>query len=92
MDDPFAPLTQLLTDVILPNLKSIQESQAEQIAANDSLEREIEDLQANMRSQFALLNAQLTTCRGEIAALHAALDEAQAQKDLGRRGQATIIH
>jgi hypothetical protein len=33
MNDPLDPLTQLLSGVILPNLKAVQASQAEQIAA-----------------------------------------------------------
>jgi hypothetical protein len=44
MDDPLVYLTRVLTDVILPNLKAVQVSQAEQIAANDRLENSIEDL------------------------------------------------
>ncbi len=79
MDDPSAVLTQLLSDVILPNLKAVQASQAEQIAANDRVEQAIEDLGLHMKSQFAHLSAQLTACRAEIAALHAAIKASQAQ-------------
>ena len=92
MDDPLAPLTHLLSDVILPNLKSVQASQLEQIAANDQLEQAIEDLQAHIRSQFALLNARITACRAEIGALQAVLEEAQARNDPAGREQATIVH
>ena len=92
MDDPFGTLTHLLSDVILPNLKAVQSSQFEQIDANDRLEQAIEELQLQMRSQFALLNAQLTACRSEIAALQAALQAAQAQKDSAGKGRITLIH
>ena len=79
MNDPFASLTILLTDVILPNLKSVQVSQSEQIAANDRLELAIEDLRTYIDSKFALLSAQLTACQAELAATQAALKAAQRQ-------------
>jgi hypothetical protein len=84
MSDPFASLTLLLTDVILPNLKNVQTSQAEQIAANDRLELAIEDLRTYIESKFALLSAQLTSCQAELALTQAALKAAQRQA--GTRG------
>lgn len=92
MDDPYAPIAQLLTDVILPNLKLVQANQADHITSNDRLEQAIEELQIHMRSQFALLNAQLTACRAEIAALHAALESAQSRKDLSGRLTTDLVH
>jgi hypothetical protein len=79
MSDIAATLDHLLSDVILPNLKAVQTNQAEQIAANDRLEVEISDLQVQIRSEFAHLQAQLTACRAEICALHAMLKSVQAQ-------------
>jgi hypothetical protein len=73
MSDPFASLTLLLSDAILPDLKAMQASQSEQIAANDRLERAIEDLRTHLESQFALLSAQLIACQAELAATRAAL-------------------
>jgi hypothetical protein len=78
MNDPFASLTSLLCDVILPNLKDVQMSQAEQIAANDRLESAIEDLRTQLESQFALLTSQLTACQVELAGTQAALKTAQS--------------
>ena len=71
MSEPLVSLTQILTDVVLPNLKSVQVSQAEQIAANDRLENSIEELRLELASQFAHLSAQLTACRAELAAFKA---------------------
>jgi hypothetical protein len=82
MNDPFASLTLLLTDAILPNLKAVQASQSEQIAANDRLEQAIDDLRTHIESRFALLSAQLTACRAELAATQAALKAAQIQAGL----------
>jgi hypothetical protein len=73
MINPIASLTLLLSDAILPELKAVQVSQSAQITANDRLEQAIEDLRAHFESQFALLSAQLTTCRAELAATKAAL-------------------
>ena len=67
MNDPFVVVTRLLIDVILPNLKTVQVSQSEQIAANDRLEESIEELRLHLESQFAHLSAQLTACRAEVA-------------------------
>ena len=75
-------LTLLLSDVILPNLKEVQASQAEQIAANDRLEESIEDLRTHLDTQFALLSAQLTACQAELAATQEALKEAQRSAGL----------
>jgi len=77
MTDPFASLTLMLSDIILPNLKAVEMSQAEQIAANDRLELAIDDLRVHLESKFALLNAQLTACRAELAATQATLKAAQ---------------
>jgi len=65
MTDPNLAVTQLLIDVVLPNLKTVQVSQSEQIAANDRLENAIEELRMHLESQFAHLNAQLTACASQ---------------------------
>jgi hypothetical protein len=78
MNEPFEQVTLLLCDVILPNLKAVQVSQGEQIAANDRLEQAIEELRMHLDSQFAHLAAQLTACRAELAATQATLKAVQA--------------
>lgn len=82
MNNPFASVTHLLAEVVLPNLKAVQMSQSEQIAANDRLEQAIEDLRAQLQSQFAQLSAQLTACQAELAATQAALKAAQMMAGL----------
>jgi hypothetical protein len=79
MDDSLAPLTLLLSDIILPNLKAVQSSQAEQIAANDRVEQAIDELRTHLSSQFALLSAQVAAVQIELAATRAALKAAQAR-------------
>jgi hypothetical protein len=92
MDDAFSTLTQLLSKDVLPNLKAVQMSQAEQIAANDRLEQAIHDLRAHLESQFAMLRAQLTACQAELAATQAALKETQTMAGLRRPGIKPLVH
>lgn len=92
MNAPFDSLTQLLADVILPNLKAVQVSQAEQIAANDRLENSIEELRMHLESQFAHLSAQLTACRAELAAAQATFKAAHVQNGTLAPDRTTLIH
>ena len=92
MTDPVDSLTQLLSDVVLPNMKVVQINQAEQIAANNRLEHAIHELRRHIDSQFALLAHQLTACRAELAAAHAALKAAQGTADSPIPQRDTLIH
>jgi hypothetical protein len=92
MNEPFDSLNRLLSDVILPNLKSVQVSQAEQIAANDRLENAIEELRQHLDSQFALLSAQLTACRAELAAAQAAFQAVHEKNGTLPPDRTTLIH
>jgi hypothetical protein len=92
MTDPNLAVTRLLIDVVLPNLKTVQVSQTEQIAANDRLENAIEELRLHLESQFAHLNAQLTACRAELAATQALLTATQAHHSVVTPDRPTLIH
>jgi hypothetical protein len=92
MNDPFDSLTLLLSDVILPNLKTVQSSQSEQIAGSDRLERAIDDLRTELESQFTLLGAQFTALQAELAATQAALKVAQLQAGLRSPQGKFLIH
>jgi hypothetical protein len=92
MSDPIDPLMQLLSDVVLPNLRAVQMSHAEQIAANNRLEHAIQELRRHIDAQFAILANQLTACRAELAAAHAALKAAQTNAGSPATGRNTIVH
>jgi hypothetical protein len=91
MTDPILALTQLLSNVVLPNLKTVQVSQMEQIAANDRLEQSIEELRLHLEARFAELGAQLTACRAELAATQALL-RAQMQSENSQRPDRALVH
>jgi hypothetical protein len=92
MNDPFAALSQVLADVVVPNLQAVQQNQAEQIAANDRLELAIEDLRTHLESQFALLAAQLTACQAELAATQAELIAVQTEAGLRANRRGVMVH
>jgi hypothetical protein len=92
MTDIAVTLTHLLSDVILPNLKAVQSSQAEQIAANDRLEEQINDLQSQIKADFAQLHAQLTACRAEIAALQVLVKSVQSQGGVPYMSPSTTVN
>ena len=92
MTDPNLAISRLLIDVVLPNLKTVQVSQTEQIAANDRLENAVEELRLHLESQFAHLSAQLTACRAELAATQALLKAAQVHRGVVTPDRPTLIH
>jgi ABC-type transporter Mla subunit MlaD len=92
MDDLLSPITRLLSDVILPNLKAVQSSQAEQMEANDRLGHAIEELRLHLTSQFNQLSAQLTACRAELAATQAILKSTRSTKGAFGSNTDTLVH
>jgi hypothetical protein len=92
MNDPFASLTRLLSEIVLPNLKAVQQSQGEQIAANDRMEQAIEELRVHLEAHFAHLSAQLTACRAELAATQAILKATQVKDGTRPPDRITLVH
>jgi dynactin complex subunit len=92
MSEPSDSLTLLLSDVVLPDLKAVQLSQSEQVAANDCLKHAIEELRTRLESKFVLLNAQLAVCQAELAATQAALKSTQTRAGFRTPGGKTLVH
>ena len=92
MEEPYESIAHLLSDVILPNLKSVQASQEEQIAANERLELEIDELRLHLNTQFAHLVTLLTACRAEIAATQAMLRQVATQNRSSALNGDTLVH
>lgn len=92
MNDAIDSLNDLLLNSILPNLKAVKISQAEQIAANDRLEQSIDQLRTHLNSEFAKLSAQLIACRSEMAVLHATLQTLQSRTKISSSEESKRIH
>jgi hypothetical protein len=92
MNETLDSLGRLLSDVILPNLKAVQVSQAEQIAANDRLENLIEELRMHLDAQFAHLSAQLTGCQAGLAAMEALLKATQDCGEMRVPDKTGLVH
>ena len=92
MNEIVTNLCQLLSEVVVPNLKSVQKSQSEQIVASAELERAIEELGLHMDSQFAQLTAQLTACQAELAATQALLKASQARSHVLVPERVPLVH
>lgn len=92
MNEAFDTLTRLLSDVILPSLKTVQASQGQQIEANLRLQKAIDQLRLHLDAQFATLAAQLTACRAELAATQAMLAAVQAKADTQAPNRPTLVH
>jgi predicted phage gp36 major capsid-like protein len=56
----------LLAERVLPDLKGIQASQAEQRVQTEFLDRTLEEFRADMQLRFAELRADLAACRAQL--------------------------
>jgi hypothetical protein len=92
MEEPLETIARLLSDVILPNLKSVHESQQHQIAANQRIEHEIDELRLHINAQFAQLITVMMACRAEIAATQAILKSLGSQTASRGSDSGAVIH
>jgi hypothetical protein len=66
MKDMLSQLHTLLLDVVLPHLKGIQASQAEQRQQTARLNQNLEEFRSEMQLRFAEIRAELAACRQEV--------------------------
>ncbi len=94
MSDVFSQFYQLLVDVILPNLKGIQASQAEQRLQTDRLNRNIEEFRAEMQVRFAEMRADIAACRAQVEDAMVTIRESEAANAgyPASRGKKTLVH
>jgi hypothetical protein len=71
----------LLLDVILPNLKSVQASQAEQTMQAERLNRDLDEFRAEMQIHMAEIRAEIALCRQELEDTMVTLRESEAAGD-----------
>jgi hypothetical protein len=95
MNRPIASLARLIGEAILPSLKAVQTSQAEQIAANNRLENSLDQLRMHIlyiESQFAHISTQLTACRADLAATQAVFNAAKEPDNTFPPDAATLMN
>jgi len=81
MKEMLAQLHALLLDVILPHLKGVQASQAEQRIQTDLLNRNLEEFRSEMQMRFAEIRAEIAACRQEVEDTMVTLREADRIDD-----------
>jgi predicted phage gp36 major capsid-like protein len=81
MKKTLSQLHTLLLDVILPHLKGIQASQAEQRVQTDLFNRNLEEFRAEMQLRFAKIRAEIAACRQEVEDTMVTLREADRGDD-----------
>jgi hypothetical protein len=77
----------LLTDVIVPQLQSIHDNQAEQQLETDRLNRNFEEFRLEMQMRFAALHAEIAACRQELEDTMVTVRERDPLDDAEDRGK-----
>ena len=90
MSDVIFRLQQLITDVVLPNLKGVQANQVEQHLETDRLYQSIDEFRAEMHQGLAEIRAEIAVCRAELHELMRQVDAASARGNAP--GVETLIH
>jgi hypothetical protein len=81
MSEMLSRIYTLLLDVILPNLKSVQASQAEQRRQTESLNRAMEEFRAEMQLRLAEIRAEISLCRQELEDAMVTLRESETAEE-----------
>ena len=94
MSDMLSQIFKLLVDVVVPNLKGIQASQAEQRLQTEQLSRNLEDFRAEMRVKFTEIRAEIAASRLQVEDAMVTLREAETSSanDPAPHGKKTLIH
>jgi len=87
-------LHALLVDVILPHLKGVQASQAEQRVQTERLNQNLEEFRSEMQLRFAEIRAELAACRQEVEDTMVTLRETDLPDDSESivTGKKRLIH
>ena len=94
MSDMLSQIFRLLVDVVVPNLKDIQASQAEQRLQTERLSRSLEDFRAEMRVKFAEVRAEIAASRLQVEDAMITLREAETAEAIDSipHSKKTLIH
>lgn len=92
MPELLAKIYALLLDVILPNLKLIQASQAEQRTQSNRLTHSLEEFRAQMQVHLAEIRAEIALCRQELEDTMVTLRERDATEASETPARRRIVH
>jgi hypothetical protein len=94
MSDMLSEIYALLLDRILPQLKSIEASQAEQREHYEMIHRDMRDLHSEIQIRFAELRAEIAACRQELEDTMVTIRERDSldEKQTGDRRKRRLIH
>jgi hypothetical protein len=98
MSDMVSQLYRLLVDSILPNLKTIQDSQAEQRLQTERLNRNLDEFRGEMRIRFAEIRSELAACRIQVEDAMVTICDSEAvnandsDAGSGYKDKKTLIH
>ena len=81
MSEMLLKIDALLLDVILPNLKAVQTSQAEQTTQAERLNRNLEEFRAEIQIRMAEIRTEIALCRQELEDTMVTLRESEAAED-----------
>jgi hypothetical protein len=92
MPELLAKIHALLSSVILPSLKLIQTSQAEQKSQGDLLNHNLGEFRAEMQIHLAEIRAEIALCRQELEDTMVTLRERDAVEDSKTPAWKRIVH
>ncbi len=88
MSDVLSQMFTLMTDAIVPQLRSIHACQIEQQRESDRLHRSLEEFRLEMQIRFAALHSEISACRQELEDTLVTLREHDAAESPG--SQSTV--
>jgi hypothetical protein len=77
MSEMLSKIYALLLDVILPNLKAVHISQAEQTVQAERLNRNLEEFRTEMQIRMAKIRAEIALCRQELEDARVILEQTE---------------
>lgn len=92
MSEMLTSIYTLLMDVIVPHLKAIRVSQAEQKLQSESLSRSLEEFRASMQIHMAEIRAEIALCRQQLEDAMVLLSERESEETDAAASKKKIVH
>lgn len=92
MDEPLNALSHLLTNLVLPTLRAVQNNQSRQFDENEALNNAITELRNYINLQFNQIQAQLEKYLEQLRAIDDALLILKLELTAVSQKQRNLIH